>query len=94
MEIGIIVWLLFGITAMIIARHKGRSGCVWFLIAGLLGPFALIVAFLPSSDQIDIKQASDKGISKNHRKCPLCAEIIKKEANVCRYCGNKISPLD
>jgi hypothetical protein len=93
-EIGIVLWLLFGIASMIIARHKGRSGCSWFIIGGLLGPFGLIVALLPSMDQIDIKEASDKGISKNHRKCPFCSEVIKKEALVCRYCGNKTTPIE
>ena len=24
------------------------------------------------------------------RKCPLCAEIIKKEAKICKHCGNKV----
>jgi hypothetical protein len=94
LEIGIIAWLLFGIAAMMVARHKGRSGCTWFIVGGLLGPFALIVALLPSVDEIDVRQAAKRGISENYRKCPFCAEVIKKEANVCRFCGNVVTPLD
>jgi hypothetical protein len=60
MAIGIVLCLLFGSAAMIIARHRGRSGCTWFAVGTLLGPFALIVALLPSAEQVDIKKAGLK----------------------------------
>lgn len=28
----------------------------------------------------------------DHRKCPLCAEIIRKYVTVCPYCNHEISP--
>lgn len=41
-----------------------------------------------------IKKVEDaiKRIHKRHftRECPFCAEIIKKRAKICRYCGKKV----
>lgn len=46
--IGPIIWLFFGLVSMSIAGSKNRSGCLWFLLGLLLGPFSLVVALLPS----------------------------------------------
>ena len=47
MEI-VLIWFLFGLVAAIIANSKGRGVFGWFVLGILLGPFALVIAFLPS----------------------------------------------
>jgi hypothetical protein len=42
---GMMIWLLLGVIAAVIARVK-RRGPLWILLAVLLGPFALL-ALLP-----------------------------------------------
>lgn len=74
-----IVWFIFGIVAGVIGSAKGRGGCGWFVLGLILGPIALFVALLPTIE--------NPGIT---RKCPFCSEIIKYDANVCRFCGKDL----
>lgn len=80
-----IIWLLFGIVAMVIASSKERSGCGWFLLGCLIGPFALVVAALPSLHTVPGTPSPS-----THVKCPDCAELILIDAKVCKHCGCRL----
>ncbi|TVR53843.1 MAG: hypothetical protein EA421_09995 [Gemmatimonadales bacterium] len=63
-------WSLFGVASMVIASRKGRSGCAWFLVGILFGPFGLLVAFLPSTDA-EVKEEVQSGRDHSEwKKCP------------------------
>lgn len=89
-----IFWLAFSIIPAIIANNKGRSGFGFFLLSVLLSPLIGIIAALVAKPNIKIVETNQIK-SGEAKKCPYCAEMIKREAKVCQYCGKDVpAPFD
>jgi hypothetical protein len=63
----------------------------WFLYGALLFLIALPHALLKRPDRatMERQKIEEEGL----RKCPSCAELVKREAVVCRYCGRELPAL-
>jgi len=86
-----LIWMLCAIFSAVIASSKRRSSGGWFVLGFLFGPFALISVGLMPALREETKPATPNAT--DLRKCPQCAEMIKREAKKCRYCGSEIEPM-
>jgi hypothetical protein len=80
-----IIILLLGLIPANIAKNKGRSFLGWYIYGVLLFIIALIHSLVMKADKkvVEENELAD-GLMK---KCEFCAELIKIEAKVCRFCG-------
>jgi hypothetical protein len=86
-------YVFFVWVARKIAVDKGLDPTPYFALAIFLTPLVGIIAAIvakPNAAKVDAQRLA----SGTERKCPFCAELIKVEAKVCRFCGRELSPLD
>lgn len=83
MVILVLLWVMCGFGAGLIASSKGGSFALGFVVGFLFGPFGLLFALFMGSKNGAEQAALNSGEKK---KCPQCAELVQREAKVCRFC--------
>lgn len=86
----VIAWIIFSIIVGVAASNKGRSGWGFFFLSLILSPLIGGLAILAAARN-ESRLEAKKLQSGDSRKCPFCAELIKKEATKCRHCGADIT---
>lgn len=75
MLVAVAIWVFCGIGAAFVAQSRGASGCFWFGMGVLFGPFGLAFSFASGTD----------------RRCPNCRERIHPEATRCPKCQTDLA---
>lgn len=80
--------LLIGLIPAMIARSKGKSFMLWWIYGALLFIIALVHSILMKSNNANLEK---RQLAEGMKKCPKCAELVKQEATLCRFCNSEFT---
>ncbi|MCW2991944.1 MAG: hypothetical protein JWM73_2538 [Solirubrobacterales bacterium] len=75
----LVIALFFGFAGAWVARLKGNSMIVWFLIAGIIPFIGLAAALLYRSEAEEPR-----------RLCPMCGNVCMLHDALCTRCGTEL----
>jgi hypothetical protein len=76
-------WVFLSAIVGYLASKKGRDVGRWFVIALITSPLIAGICLLISNDITEQEALKDGEL----KKCGMCAELIKKDAQKCKFCG-------
>jgi hypothetical protein len=75
----ILIAFTFALATGIVARSKGSSFFIWFIVGGVLPVIGLIAVVLYRVED-----------DEPERRCPRCGAVQKIYVQVCRRCGEDL----
>lgn len=85
-----LLWIAGVVYAVALVNTKRLNG-IHILAAVFFGPVVTIfmLGFDAQTDKID----EHRVLTKQAKKCPECAEVVRLEARKCRYCHSTLTTL-
>src|ERR1700728_4711649 len=75
----LVIMFFFGLSGGMVARMKGGSFAMWFLISFTIPFLGLLTAVLYRYDNQELR-----------RPCPRCGKVVKLHDAVCMRCGEEL----
>ena len=75
----LVILFFFGLSAGVVARIKGSSFLIWFMIGAVLPGLGTIAAALYRNER-----------GEPRRRCPECGNVVGISAQVCTRCGRDL----
>lgn len=79
----VIVWVLVGGCAALIAGSKGRNPLLWLVLGALFGPLATMAVCFVSPV---VREEVPSPVALANRICPHCSNQLDPRARMCRWC--------
>jgi hypothetical protein len=85
-----VVWVVLSVLVGVVWRNRGHGFAGGLIFSLILSPIVgIAIGLLKKPDQARLERAALS--SGGMKKCPYCAELIKSEARVCRFCSRDLS---
>jgi DNA-directed RNA polymerase subunit RPC12/RpoP/uncharacterized membrane protein YeaQ/YmgE (transglycosylase-associated protein family) len=89
-----IIWIICGMIGGAITDARGHSFGTGCLLGVLFGPLGVLIAAVLAVQPSPATSNPTAVIAhQDRRPCPYCAEMIMRDAKVCRFCGREVEPL-
>lgn len=76
----IVILFCFGLAGGMVARTKGNSFSIWFLVSFCVPFIGLLTAMLYRSEHDELRRA-----------CPRCHRVVMLHDAVCMHCGTELA---